>query len=76
MTTLEDRIAIDAHTCAGQPSIAGTRVRVSHVLAWLAEGMSEAEILAEYPQLTGADIKAALAFAAAQVRERPHAPAE
>jgi uncharacterized protein (DUF433 family) len=76
MTTLEDRIAIDPHTCSGQPRIAGTRVRVSHLLAWLAEGMSEAEILAEYPQLTGADIKAALAFAAAQVQSRPPVRAE
>jgi uncharacterized protein (DUF433 family) len=60
---LAERIVADADTCSGYPRIEGTRVRVSHILGWLASGMSTAEIIAEYPYLTGADIRAALEFA-------------
>jgi uncharacterized protein (DUF433 family) len=44
--------------------VAGARIRVSHVLGWLAAGMTRAEILADYPSLTAADIQACLEFAA------------
>lgn len=64
---LADRIVSDADTCSGHPRVEGTRIRVSHVLGWLAAGMSEAEILADYPQLTAEDIRACLAFAADSV---------
>ena len=63
---LAHRIVATADTCSGYPRIEGTRIRVSHVLGWLAAGMSEAEIGAEYA-LTSDDIRAALAFAAAQL---------
>lgn len=49
--------------------MAGTRVSVSVVLDCLAAGMSEAEILAEYPTLTAAGIRAAAAYGAALARE-------
>lgn len=61
---LADRIVSDPETCSGHPRVEGTRIRVSHVLGWLAAGMSEAEIVADYPQLTAEDIRACLAFAA------------
>jgi uncharacterized protein (DUF433 family) len=63
---LADRIVATADTCSGHPRVEGTRIRVSHVLGWLAAGMSEAEIGAEYA-LSPEDIRAALAFAAAQL---------
>lgn len=68
---LADRIVADPETCSGHPRIEGTRVRVSNVLGWLAAGMSAAEILADYPYLAEADIKAALDFAAAKVDASP-----
>jgi uncharacterized protein (DUF433 family) len=61
---LAPRIVADPDTCSGHPRIEGTRVRASHVLGWLGAGMSEAEILADYPYLTAEDIRAALNYAA------------
>lgn len=64
---LADRIVADPDTCSGHPRIAGTRIRVSHILEWLAAGMTIPEILADYDQLTEADIRAALTFGALSV---------
>lgn len=64
---LHDRIEADAETCSGHPRVAGTRIRVAHVLGWLAAGMSEDEILADYPSLTREDIRACLEFASKAV---------
>jgi uncharacterized protein (DUF433 family) len=58
------RIAIDPEICGGRPTIAGTRMRVEDVLDSLAEGVSEAELLADFPYITAADVRACLAFAA------------
>jgi len=66
---LADRIVADADTCAGHPRIVGTRIRVAHILEWLAAGMTEQDILADYDQLTAQDIRAALAFGAASVEK-------
>lgn len=68
---LADRIVADPETCSGHPRIEGTRVRVSHVLGWLASGMSAAEIVSDYPYITEADIRAALEFAARAVDAAP-----
>lgn len=68
---LAERIVSDPDTCSGHPRVEGTRIRVSHVLGWLAAGMSEAEILADYPQLTAEDIRACLVFAAESVDSHP-----
>ena len=68
---LAERIVADADTCSGHPRIEGTRVRVSHVLGWLAAGMSHAEITADYPYITEDDIRAALEFAARTVDAAP-----
>lgn len=67
---LLQRISIDPHICFGRPVIRGTRVWVSLIVDNLAEGVSEAELLAAYPQLQSEDIRAALAFAAELTRER------
>jgi len=58
------RIAVDPAVCGGRPTVAGTRVRVSDVLEMLADGASEAAILADYPYLALDDIRACLAYAA------------
>ncbi|WP_309617850.1 DUF433 domain-containing protein [Salinibacterium sp.] len=63
---LFDRIIVDPEVVHGRPVVRGTRVRVTDVLSLLAEGASEAEILEDYPYLTAEDIRACLAYAAAQ----------
>jgi len=64
------RISIDPRICFGKPCIRGTRIWVSLIVDNLADGVSEAELLAAYPQLQTDDIRAALAFAAEMTRER------
>lgn len=56
------RISIDPHVCFGKPCIRGTRIWVSLIVDNLAEGVSEHELLAAYPQLDPKDIRAALAY--------------
>jgi uncharacterized protein (DUF433 family) len=70
MVNLLDRISIDPNVCFGKPCIRGTRIWVSLILDFLASGMSELEILAEYPQLAHEDILAAIAYGAEAARER------
>jgi uncharacterized protein (DUF433 family) len=65
-----ERISIDPEICFGRPCIRGTRIWVSLILDWLADGMSYEQILEEYPQLTVEDIRAALAYGAGMTRER------
>jgi uncharacterized protein (DUF433 family) len=48
--------------CSGRPRVAGTRIRVANIAIWTEEGMSPDEIVASYPQLTLADVHAALAY--------------
>ena len=64
--SLLERITIDPDVAHGRPAVRGTRMRVADVLSLLASGASEAEILEDYPYLTADDIKACLAYAAAQ----------
>lgn len=64
------RISIDPNVCFGRPCIRGTRIWVSLIVDNLAEGVSQEELLAAYPQLRLEDIRAALAFAAEMTRER------
>ena len=61
-----ERITIDPGVVHGRPAVRGTRMRVADVLSLLASGASEAEILEDYPYLTADDIRACLAYAAAQ----------
>lgn len=60
------RISIDPSICGGRPVIAGTRVRITDVLEMLAGGATSAEIIADFPYLSDDDVRAALAYAAAQ----------
>ena len=62
------RIAVDPEIRFGKPCVRGTRISVGDILSYLAAGMSEAEILADFPQLTRDDIRACLAFAAERER--------
>ena len=64
------RISIDPAVCFGKPCIRGTRIWVSLIVENLSEGVTEAELLAAYPQLTIEDIRAALAYAAEMTKER------
>jgi uncharacterized protein (DUF433 family) len=64
--SLLDRITVNPNQCGGRPCIRGLWIRVKDVLDLLAEGTIEAEILADYPYLEAEDLRAALAFAAAQ----------
>ena len=61
---LLSHISIESEIRFGKPCIKGTRITVSDILKWLASGMTDDEILADYPQLKKEDIRAALAFAA------------
>jgi uncharacterized protein (DUF433 family) len=70
MNALLTRISIDPEICGGKPCIKGTRIWVTLVLDFLADGMTEAEVLAEYPQLTHEDVLAAIAYGAEMARER------
>ena len=58
------RITLDPGKRGGKPCIRGLRITVYDVLGWLAAGMSQQEILDDYPELEPADIQASLAFAA------------
>jgi uncharacterized protein (DUF433 family) len=59
-----DRITIEPDKRGGKPCIRGLRITVYDVLGYLASGMTEAEILADFPYLERDDIRASLAFAA------------
>ena len=64
----QERITVDPEVRSGKPCIRGTRITVYDVLEYLAGGMSEDEVLADFPALTRDDIRACLAFAAARER--------
>jgi uncharacterized protein (DUF433 family) len=64
------RITIDPHQMGGVPCIRGLRIPVATVLRMLAGGMSEQEIVKEYPDLEPEDIREALRYAAASAMER------
>ena len=61
-----DRITFNPEQCGARPCIRGMRIRVKDVLDLLAAGVSEKEILEDYPDLEAEDIKACLQYAAAQ----------
>lgn len=64
------RISIDPNVCFGKPCIRGTRLWVSLILDNLARGVTEEELLEEYPRLTHEDALAAIAYGAEMSRER------
>jgi uncharacterized protein (DUF433 family) len=64
------RITVDPMQMGGAPCIRGLRIPVATVVSMMADGMTQAEILAAYPDLERADIDEALRYAAEAVRER------
>lgn len=62
-------ISIEPDKRGGQPCIRGMRITVFDVLSYLAAGMTEAEILDDFPYLTAEDIRACLAYAAERKRQ-------
>jgi len=63
-----DRIVSDPQIRFGKATVRGTRITVGDVLSYLASGMSEDEILSDFPSLTREDIRACLAYAAERER--------
>lgn len=70
-----DRIVIDTSVRFGKPCIRGTRITVGDVLSYLASGMQEQDILADFPQLTSDDVRACLTYAAERERRIVSVPA-
>jgi uncharacterized protein (DUF433 family) len=68
-------ITIEPDKMGGKPCIRGLRITVYDVLDYLASGMTEAEILTDFPDLTSEDIRACLAFAADRERRLVSIPA-
>ena len=63
-----DVITIEPGKRSGKPCIRGLRITVTDVLEYLASGMTEAEILSDFPDLEARDVRACLAFAADRER--------
>ena len=64
------RITVDPHQMGGVPCIRGLRIPVATIVSMVSEGMTEAEILEAYPDLTLEDIQEALRYAAEALQER------
>jgi len=68
-------ITLEPDKRSGKPCIRGTRMSVTDVLEYLAGGMTQEEVLTEFPDLTAEDIRACLAFAADRERKLATLPA-
>ncbi len=73
MMDFEKRITVNPEVCHGKACASGTRIMVSVILDCLAGGMSDSEILREYPSLEVEDIRAAIEYAALLAKEEVHA---
>ena len=67
-TAYEHIITQEPGKRGGRACIRGMRIAVADILGWLAAGMSHDEIIADFPELTEDDIRAALAYAARERR--------
>jgi uncharacterized protein (DUF433 family) len=78
MTTenLKKRIEINPDVLVGKPVIKGTRIAVEHIMGYLAGGMTEKEILENFPRLAKEDIQAAILYATELVRDLKVYPRE
>jgi uncharacterized protein (DUF433 family) len=70
MHPLLERISVNPDVCFGKPCIRGHRIWVSLILDMLAEGMSTADVIKEYPGLEELDVRAAIAYGAEMSRDR------
>jgi len=68
------RIRVEPAIHHGAPCITGTRIPVVMIVGSLADGMSVADVLREYPQLSEDDVRAALSYAAEVLRQDPLIP--
>ena len=59
-------ITIEPGTRGGRPTVRGMRIAVADVIGWLTAGMTQEEILSDFPELTEDDIRACLAYAESQ----------
>jgi uncharacterized protein (DUF433 family) len=66
--TWQERIAVNPAIRSGKPCIKGTRITAYDILEYLAGGMTEDQILHDFPDLAREDLRAVLAFAAARER--------
>lgn len=64
MSNYQEYISLNPGIRFGKPCIKGTRIAVQDILSWLASGMTNDEILEDFPELAIEHIRAALAFAA------------
>ena len=64
MNTPQPIITSDPHRRGGRPCVRDLRISVGDVLGWLALGQTPEQIVAEYPELGAADVRACLAYAA------------
>jgi uncharacterized protein (DUF433 family) len=69
MTDYRKIITINPEKRFGKPCVRTTRISVFDVLGWLASGMSQEEILEDFPELTEEDISACLSYAADKERK-------
>ena len=73
--SLLERITSDPTVRFGKACVRGTRLSVGDILGYLAGGMSEEQLLADFPQLTRDDIRACLAYAAEREQRTVSIPA-
>jgi uncharacterized protein (DUF433 family) len=64
------RITLDPDVCNGHPTVRGKRITVQSILEYLSAGDTEADILAEFPELEAEDIRACLGFASQLMNQR------
>ena len=67
MSSLQERLTVNPKQCGGRPCIRGMRIRVTDLLDLISNGLSQAQILDEMPDLEADDIKAAVAYARQRV---------
>ncbi len=73
--SLLERITVNPAVRFGKPCVRGTRITVGDILGYLAGGMSEDQLLSDFPQLTRDDIRACLTYAAERERRTLGIPA-
>lgn len=64
MENLTSRITVEPGKRGGKPCVRGMRITVGDVLGWMAAGMTQEQIFADFPELTAEDIQACLSYAA------------
>ena len=69
MTNYREIITISPEKRFGRPCVRDTRISVFDVLGWLASGMSNSQILKDFPELSNEDISACLSYAADKERK-------